>query len=312
MSSVLYDAPGPKTRARHRLFTIVGAVVVLALLAGLGYLLASPRVNANGAEQPSLIDPSRWDIFLDLAYWRVIGNGVLSTLRMAAVAAVLALAFGVGFVFLRTANAKLVRIPAIAVLEFLRGMPVLLMMLFVLLIFGTGQYWAGVAGLALYNGAIISEILRAGIRSLPKGQREAGLAIGLSPVRTRFLIEFPQAFRQMLPILVAQLVVLLKDTALAYIVGYADLLRLVINNSVAYFGSRYLFSLWFTCFLIYLVMNLLVSTLARYIAKRTNRSASLNGARIPGRGVFGAAGITGGGAGIAPTVPGGSAGDSNT
>src|SRR5690606_34700893 len=107
-----------------------------------------------------------------------------------------------------------------------------------------------------YNGAIIGEALRAGIQSLPKGQREAGLSLGLTPVATRFLIEFPQAFRQMLPIILAQLVVLLKDTSLAYIVGYTELLRIGVNHISNTVGNRYFFSLFFVVLIIYLGMNL--------------------------------------------------------
>jgi glutamate transport system permease protein len=268
-TSVLYDAPGPKARRRSVIFSVVGLVVILAGIAWLLMTLAAPRVTANGAVQPGLLDGSRWDIFLDRAVWRTIGMGVLATLQMAAVAAVLAIIIGILFSFGRSARAAWIRVPVGVILEFFRGMPVLLMMLFILLVFGTGTYWAGVAALAIYNGAIIGEALRAGIQSLPKGQREAGLSIGLTPVATRFLIEFPQAFRQMLPIIVAQLVVLLKDTSLAYIVGYSELLRTGVNNLSNFFGNRYFFSLFFVVLVIYLAMNLALSWLARYIARRS-------------------------------------------
>src|SRR5690606_5449870 len=155
-----------------------------------------------------------WDIFLDLQVWRFIGEGLLATLRMAAVAAVFAIIVGILFSFGRAALTPWVRVPTTVLLEFFRGMPVLLMILFILLVFGVEPFWAGVGALAVYTGAIIGEALRAGIQSLPKGQREGGLSIGLTPLATRFIIEFPQAFRQMLPIIIAQLVVLLKDTAL--------------------------------------------------------------------------------------------------
>jgi glutamate transport system permease protein len=148
-------------------------------------------------------------------------------------------------------------------------MPVLLMMLFVLLVFSTGTYWAGVSALAVYNGAIIGEALRAGIQSLPKGQREAGLSIGLTPVATRFLIEFPQAFRQMLPIIIAQLVVLLKDTSLAYIVGYTELLRIGVHHLSNTVGNRYFFSLFFVVLALYLAMNLTLSWIARLVARKS-------------------------------------------
>src|SRR5699024_8650361 len=138
--------------------------------------------------------------------WTFIGAGVLRTLQAAGAAAVLALILGVVFALLRTANTAWIRVPTTIVLEFVRGMPVLLMMLFILLAFSSGAYWAVVLALGLYNGAIIGEALRAGLAALPRGQREAGLSLGMRELQTRMIIEFPQAFRQMLPIIVAQLV----------------------------------------------------------------------------------------------------------
>lgn len=269
MTSVLYDAPGPKARRRSTIISVVGIILILGGLVALVLAMAAPKVSANGAEQPGLFDPTRWDIFLDVQIWRFIGQGVIATLQMAAVAAVLAIVVGILFSFGRSALTPWVRVPSTVALEFLRGMPVLLMILFILLVFGVEPFWAGVGALALYNGAIIGEALRAGIQSLPKGQRESGLAIGLTPLRTRFIIEFPQAFRQMLPIIVAQLVVLLKDTALAYIVGYPELLRTTTQYIANFAGSRYVFSLFFIALAIYLAMNLILSWVARFIAKRS-------------------------------------------
>lgn len=274
-TSVLYDAPGPRARTRSRLISIGGGVLIAALLVWLVLALGAPKVSANGAVQPGLWDPSRWDVFNDRQVWRTLIGGALATLRMAAVAAVLALALGVVFSFGRASEKNWIRIPTTIILEFVRGMPVLLMMLFILLVFSTGSFWAGVAALSLYNGAIIGEALRAGIKSLPRGQREAGLAIGLTPMATRFRIEFPQAFRQMLPIIIAQLVVLLKDTSLAFVVGYPELLRSGINLT-NFFGNRYAFSFFLVVLAIYLTMNLLLSWVARIISRRTaSRSGKL-------------------------------------
>ncbi|MGO4692228.1 amino acid ABC transporter permease [Glaciibacter sp. 2TAF33] len=272
-TSVLYDAPGPKARQRSRLISIVGIIVIAAGLVALILALGAPKTSANGAVQPGLWDPTRWDVFNDLQVWRTLGQGALNTLRMAAVAAVIALALGIVFSFGRASEKAWIRRPTTVILEFVRGMPVLLMMLFILLVFSTGSFWAGVAALSVYNGAIIGEALRAGIKSLPRGQREAGLAIGLTPIATRFRIEFPQAFRQMLPIIIAQLVVLLKDTSLSFVVGYDELLRSGVYNLANFFGNRYAFSFFFVVLAIYLTMNLLLSWLARVIARRTGSKA---------------------------------------
>ena len=231
--------------------------------------LSQPRENAGGVAQPGIFDPSRWDILLDRAFYRFIWRGILGTLQMAGVAAVGALIFGVLISMARTARLAVIRVPAIIVIEFFRGMPVLLMMLFILLVFSTGSYWAGVIALVVYNGAVIGEALRAGIASLPKGQRESGLALGLTPLQTRFSIEFPQAFRQMLPIIIAQLVVLLKDTSLAYILGYQELLNVGLKQGPTTFGAQYLFTLFFVVWAIYLIINMSLSALARLVARRT-------------------------------------------
>ena len=303
--SVLYDVPGPKARRLSLLVSVIGGAVILAGLAAVIMVLAMPRTNAGGVETPGMLDPSRWDLVLDRAYWRAILRGLTATLQMAAVAAVLAIAIGILLSILRTSNVKLVRVPAIIIIELFRGMPVLLLMLFTLLVFSTGAYWAGVVGLAVYNGAVIGEALRSGIASLPRGQRESGLALGLTPLQTRFTIEFPQAFRQMLPIIIAQLVVLLKDTSLAYIISYQELLAVGLRQGPTTFGNRYFFTLFFVVLAVYLTVNLLLSGVARLVARRT---AGGRVRRTPKRlaGIIaqlGGAGVDGAAAGAKPTKP---------
>ena len=269
MSTVLYDVPGPKARRISLIVSIVGGVLIAAGLIAIFVFLSQPRINAGGVAQPGIFDPSRWDILGDRALWRSVWRGLSVTLQMAGVAAVLAIIIGILLSLARTATSAFIRIPSIVVIEFLRGMPVLLMMLFILLVFSTGQFWAGVAALAVYNGAVIGEALRSGIASLPKGQRESGLAVGLTPLQTRFSIEYPQAFRQMLPIIIAQLVVLLKDTSLASILGAQDLLDVVLRQGPTTFGSTYLFTLFFVCWAVYLAVNMTLSWIARLVARRT-------------------------------------------
>lgn len=285
-NSVLYDVPGPKARRTSR---IVSVVTTAAIGIGLVYLflaLEAPRVTANGTETPGMFDPIRWDIVTDGRMWNaiIVRGLLLGTLRMAVVAAILAIIIGILFSFARTARSRWINIPAAVLLEFFRGMPVLLLMLFTLLVFGTGAFWAGVVGLGVYNGAIIGEALRSGIQSLPKGQRESGLAIGLTPVQTRFIIEFPQAFRQMLPIIIAQLVVLLKDTSLAYIIAYPELLQIGLRQLPTTYGNRYFFTLFFIVLAVYLTVNLLLSWLARIVARRTAAGAKTTKRKGRGKG----------------------------
>ncbi|MGQ2915372.1 amino acid ABC transporter permease [Microbacterium aurantiacum] len=266
--SVLFDAPGPRARRLSRIASIIGAIVILAALAWLVWILATPRVS-GGVPVPAILDPVRWDIFADPEVWGAIGRGVVATLQAAAVAAVGAIVLGVALSLMRSSTIAWVRLPTAWLIEFLRGMPVLLMMLFILLVASTGAFWAVVIALILYNGTLIGEALRAGLAALPRGQREAALSVGMRDFQSKMLVEFPQAFRQMLPIIVAQLVVLLKDTSLGFIVGYNEIIRTMMNNLASFYGNRYLFSLFFVCLAIYLVINLLLSWFARWLSRRT-------------------------------------------
>ncbi|OCG73816.1 amino acid ABC transporter permease [Microbacterium sediminis] len=273
-SSVLFDAPGPRARALSRTLSVVALLAIAAVLAWGIAILAAPR-QSGGITLPGMFDGSRWDIFADPEVWTFIGSGVVNTLRAAALAAVGAIILGVVFSLLRSATNPWIRVPITWLQEFLRGMPVLLMMLFILLVASTGSFWAVVIALILYNGTLIGEALRAGLVALPKGQREAALSVGMTTLQSRLIVEFPQAFRQMLPIIVAQLVVLLKDTSLGYIVAYQEIIRTTMTNLNAFYGNRYLFSLFFVTLAIYLVMNLSLSWFARWLARRgTKRTGS--------------------------------------
>ena len=281
MSSVLYDAPGPKARRLSRVITVIVLVLLAVGIAFLVVAFVSPRTSAAGTPLRPLSDPSLWSVLNDRAIWRYLLGGALATLRMAGVAAVLAIAIGVLFSFVRTARAWWIRIPSTVVLEFFRGMPVLLMMFFIFIVFSTGAYWAGVLALGLYNGALIGEILRSGVAALPKGQREAGLTIGLTPLSTRFRIEFPQAVRNMLPIIIAQLIVLLKDTALAFFITYDDLLSRI--DIMRRTDGNLIFTLFLIAVVLYLAINLTLSAIARLVAKRVQPGGATP--RIPKRGV---------------------------
>ena len=267
-SSVLFDAPGPRARRLSLTVSIVSGVLIIAGLAWVIMTLAAPR-QSGGITLPGMFDPSRWDIFSDPEVWGALGRGVVATLQAAAVAAVGAIALGIVFSLLRSSLIAWIRVPTAWLLEFLRGMPVLLMMLFILLVASTGAFWAVVIALVLYNGALIGEILRAGLASLPRGQREAALSVGMREFQSKMLVEFPQAFRQMLPIIVAQLVVLLKDTSLGFIVAYNEIVRTMINNLGSFYGNRYLFSLFVVTLVVYLTINLTLSWFARWLARRT-------------------------------------------
>ena len=274
MTSVLYDVPGPKARRVSLIGSVIGVVLIAALLAWAIMTLA----------QQGIFQAQRWAIFSQADVWTLLGNGITATLSAAAIAAVIAFPLGLLLCLMRISDVAWIRVPTRIVLEFLRGMPVVLMMLFVLLVFATSSFIAVVAGLVLYNAAIFAEIIRAGIQSLPRGQREAGLAIGLTSFQSRLSIELPQAVRRMLPSLVAQLVVLLKDTSLGYIVAYGELLRAV-QVMADFLGPQFLFPVFFVAAAIYIAINLAVSRLAIWIERRGSKKAAGGVAKAPTAGV---------------------------
>ncbi len=263
MSSVLYDAAGPRSRRRILIGSVIGGLVLLALA-----FLVYRRLDSRG-----IFDAERWDVFSDPEVWQFLGRGLLATLKAAAVAAVIAAAVGLLLCVARMSQSTAVRTPAAVTIELFRGLPVVLLMFFAAVVLPVSIFWAVVVGLVIYNSAVVAEILRAGIVSLPRGQAEAASALGLTAGQRLRLVLLPQAIRRMMPTLVSQLVVLTKDTSLGYIVGYLELLRSV-QNLRDFFGSRYLFSVFFVAAGIYILVNVLISRLAIHLERRGSTKAA--------------------------------------
>lgn len=264
--SVLYDVPGPRAARRDRILNVTFAVLLAALIAWFVY----------GAWQRGVFD-DRWSVLWDpplgqsaADVWKqLLWNGlILGTLRAVAIAVPIVAVASVLLTVLRVAPQRWLWMPAYGFTHVFRGIPVLLMILFGVLGLQLDLLMAVVFGLVMYNTAVVAEILRAGIAALPNGQREAGLSIGLSPLRTMLRIQLPQAVRIMLPALISQIVVLLKDTSLGFIIGYRELLT-VIKNMYNYFGvdSKIVFVLVGAA--IYIATNALVSRLATSVEART-------------------------------------------
>jgi glutamate transport system permease protein len=234
MSTVLYDVPGPRARRRNQILTVLFGLLLLALA---WYVYR--RFEVRGQWQAA-----KWEPFTEAKTWReFILSGLIMTLSAAAVGMVLALAFGLLFTVARLSDRWWVRGPAGAVVEFFRAVPLLLMIFFVsyglpfLIEAPVPPFWAVVTGLTLYNGSVLAEAFRAGVRAVPRGQSEAAYAIGMRKDQVMRHILVPQAARAMLPVIVSQLVVLLKDTALGYIIAYPELLERGVNQESANRGN---------------------------------------------------------------------------
>lgn len=262
-TSVLFDVPGPKARARTRIFNIV-ALVLLA--AGFAYVMMvmNRQGQLEADKWTSLFSGNLWANYILPALWK--------TLSAALISVVTSVAFGLFFGLARLSPNKAVRACGTVVVEFFRAVPVLIMMIFFWLFLGKLNLFAPsqlpfiavILGLTLYNGSVIAELLRSGVQQLPKGQGEAGLAIGLTPWKVLTLILVPQALTAMMPSLLSQFVVILKDTALGYIISYPELLA-----AARRFGSGEgnILQMLLLAALIFVVINFVLTLFAEWLAK---------------------------------------------
>ncbi|MGO2036139.1 MAG: amino acid ABC transporter permease [Brevibacterium sp.] len=262
-TQVLFDEPGPKARRNNVIFSIVSAIVLLALIAFIVWKFADA----------GQLDAAKWYPFTFTQIQMVLLSGMLATLKVAVVASVLAIVVGVIFALLRLSGTRIISIPGTIVLEFFRGVPVLLLIFAMFLMFGNtiGPFWSVVIGLTLYNGMVLAEIIRAGILAVPKGQREAAMAIGLRPSQVMSLVLMPQALRAMMPTIIAQIVVLLKDSALGFIVTYQDLLY-----QVNLIGREYnnLLPTFLVGAVLFIIINMIVAAIARWLEGRLQRKTT--------------------------------------
>lgn len=260
-TSVLYDLPGPRAVRRNRVIGAVGVLLIAGLLAFFLHRMA----------EAGQLTAARWTPFLYSDIQNALLDGLLATLRVALVAGALALVFGVVLAAGQLSDHRVLRWPSVAVVQLFRGLP-LLLLIFALFFASGGAitvFWSLVLGLVLYNGSVLAEIFRAGVLAVPRGQWEAASALGLRKTATMRLVLVPQAVRSMLPVIVAQLVVLLKDSALGFIVGYAELLRqgrLIGTNYFNVVPSLLVVAV------IYIIINFLLGLLATYLERRLSRS----------------------------------------
>lgn len=262
MTAVLFDVPGPRARRRHVIGTVVAGLALAALAGWVLWVLWDK-------EQ---ITPEQWEPFLEPNIVELLYEGLIDTLTAAAVAIALAVAFGALFASGRLSDHAALRWPSIVVIEFFRAVPLLLLIFFLFLGFGgpLGTFWALVLGLTLYNGSVLAEIFRAGILSVPRGQSEAGYAIGMRKSQVMRLILAPQAVRSMLPAIISQCVVALKDTALGFIIGAPGIVR---DAERIYIAPQYNNPLAVGILLaaIFIIINYSLSRLATYLESRMRR-----------------------------------------
>jgi glutamate transport system permease protein len=275
-ANVLYDAPGPHARRRAGIGGAIATVALLLLIA-----LAVKRLADQGQ-----FDSKLWNPILNPSderfrlVWQLLAKGLLATLTAAVLAIAFSLVIGTLIGVARMMLGRWPRMPIVGVIELLRGLPVVITIYFASRVLpefginlsempGGAGLWFLVIGLTAYNSVVIAEIIRAGVASLPRGQNEAALAIGLTPGASMRLVLLPQAVRVMLPALSSQVVVILKDTSLAAVLGlYTELLRQ--GNLIALNLSNPIQILSVVA-VIYILINYGLSRIATWVDQRSLR-----------------------------------------
>ncbi|WP_069767398.1 amino acid ABC transporter permease [Streptomyces sp. LUP30] len=275
MSSVLYDTPGPRAKRRNVLFSVVFSVLLALLLWWMWQKM----------DDKDQLESALWKPFVESEAWTTyLLPGLANTLKAASLAMVIALPLGAVFGIARLSDHRWVRGVSGTVVEFFRAIPVLLLMLFANEFYARSTdvgsadrpLYAVVTGLVLYNAAVLAEVVRAGILSLPRGQTEAAYAIGLRKGQTMSSILLPQAVTAMLPAIVSQLVVIVKDTALGGVmIGFAELL-----NSRGTLAANYanVVPSFIVVAIIFIVLNFILTSCASWLERRLRQSKKGTGA----------------------------------
>lgn len=255
LEDLLFGAPSPRARAVQR---AMGALAALALLA----LAAAIVLRFHAAGQ---LDARFWRFFAWPTTWSFLAQGLLGTMACAAMAAVIALALGLVLMLGRVARPRLLRWPSVAVIEFLRGTPTLLLIYVCFLVLPQlgiklGTYWMLTLPIALSTAAVVAEVYRAGVLAVPRGQGDAARSLGMREAQVFFCIVFPQALRTIIPALVAQLVIVVKDTTFGYVVTYGELMQ---NAKVLIANYHALVPVYLVVALLYCGVNYAISRASR-------------------------------------------------
>ena len=256
----LYEAPGPRTRHRVRIATAISLILVVAELAAIGY-----RFYITGQ-----FAPRYWTFFAKATTWKFLLQGFAGTVRVALTAGAIALALGLLLMLGRISHLKALSAACRVVTDFFRSLPSLLLIYFFFLIvpqYGIkmSSFWMLTLPVALAASGVLAEVFRAGVNAVPKGQIEAALSLGMSPLRTTLKIVLPQAIRFVIPSLISQLVVVVKDTTVAYVVSYPDLMQ---NARVLITNYDALVSVYFTIAIIYILINYAINQASIYVSHR--------------------------------------------
>lgn len=266
---VLFDAPGPRAQRRIRWLTALSVLLLAGLIA-----LALRQFSDHGQ-----LEEAKWSYFTKWPFQHFLLQGLTKTLKAAAVSAVIALPAGAFLALGRLSEHRVLRMLSGGFVELFRSVPLLLVLyVFLLAVPRTGYtfpvFWELVIPIVLCSAAVLAEVFRAGVMALDSGQAEAAYAIGMRRRQVMWVVVLPQAIRLVVPSLVSQMVSLLKDTTLGYIVSYPELLNRgkALGSYTHYFVQSYL-----AVTAIYIVVNAVISQLAHALERRAQRRPRASG-----------------------------------
>jgi His/Glu/Gln/Arg/opine family amino acid ABC transporter permease subunit len=259
LEDVLFGDLGHKAQAVTRAVSVTVAAALLVLAAGIAY-----QFHAAGQFEGRL-----WEFFGWQTTWAFLAKGLLGTLASAAAAAVIALVLGLVLLLGRLSPLRLFRWPAVAVIEFLRGVPTLLLIYVCFLVLPSvgiklSAYWMLTLPVGLSVAAVVAEVYRAGVLAVPRGQTDAARAMGLTEAQVFAHVVFPQALRFIVPALVAQLVIVVKDTTFGYVVTYGELMQ---NAKVLVSNYRSLVPVYLAVAVLYCAVNYAISRASKRLGR---------------------------------------------
>jgi glutamate transport system permease protein len=257
MSSVLFDVPGPRAERRHRMIAAATVAGLLALTAVVAW-----KLYVEGQ-----FEADKWEPFVTPSIIAVILDGLWATVRAAVFAVVLSVAVGLLLGVGKLSHHAVVRWPAWVVVEFFRAVPLLMVIIALYTIYGRaiGSFWCLVLGLTLYNSAVLAEVFRAGVNAVPRGQAEAAYALGMRKTQVMTIIQLPQAIKIMIPAIISQCVVVLKDTSLGFYI-LAPALTTAGREVWRTFGNNLATALVLAA--IYIVLNCILTWIATKAQER--------------------------------------------
>ncbi|KAF0206957.1 MAG: polar amino acid transport system permease [Actinobacteria bacterium] len=192
-----------------------------------------------------------------------LGRGLLLTLQISVMSIALSFVFGTIIGSMRYSGLPVLSQIATTYIEFIRNLPTLLLILVSYFVLGLPAMWAATIGLTIYTSAIIAEIIRGGLNSVPEGQWEAARSQGFSFLQSMRYIVLPPSVVKMIPAIVSQFVTAIKDSSFAMAIGAYELMFKGTILAAKYWKPSQIITIYVVISMVYFVINFTISMIAR-------------------------------------------------